>query len=200
MPNTLKDVTEFALSRANEDRVAASVILLTLAVAGAQHRVDLGSSHERIVLVVPMLGTGTWADPKRPMFAPVASQIGRDKSGILAYYHEPSDDGKSAIVVLVAQDRSAFKTILSSAKANPSIQVFDRTAISPQATPPGLQGGPGTLPTSASSVLATTNAFDGGYSRSNWVKVLAELPFPSQVSLPSAYADADSAVAPEQDT
>ena len=74
------------------------LLLLTLAVAGAQHRVDLGSSHERIMLVVPMVGSGTCADPKRPMFAPVASQIDRDKSGILAYYHELSDDGKSAIV------------------------------------------------------------------------------------------------------
>ncbi len=136
------------------------VILLTLAVAGAQHRVDLGSSHERIVLVVPMVGTGTWADPKRPMFAPVASQIGRDKSGILAYYHEPSDDGKLAIVVLVAQDRSAFKTILASAKANPSIQVFDRKTITPAAAAPGLPASAGTLQAATNALTAVRKDFD----------------------------------------
>jgi hypothetical protein len=30
------------------------------------------SSYERILCIVPMVGTGTWADPKRPMFVPAA--------------------------------------------------------------------------------------------------------------------------------
>lgn len=80
----------------------------------AQHRVDPSNSYHRVIGIVPMVGSGTWDDPKRPMFAPHASQIGRERSGILAYYHELTDDGTAAIVVFVAADRSAFQSILSS--------------------------------------------------------------------------------------
>ena len=70
-----------------------------------------------------MVGRGTHADPKRPMYAPlpVAGQaVGR--SGIIAFQHMPSDDKNFAIVEFVAADRNAFKSIL----ADKSFRVFEK--------------------------------------------------------------------------
>ena len=138
------------------------IALLVLTPAWSQHKVDLGSSHERIIAIVPMIGAGTWADPKRPMFAPTASQIGRDKSGILGYYHEPTDDGKSAIVVLVAQDRSAFKTLLASAKTSAAIQVFDPVMFSSHVP--------------ASAVQAAQNALTAVKKDFDWKRFAVRVP------------------------
>ena len=149
---------------------------LTVNVARAQHHVDLSASHERILLVVPMIGSGTWADPKRPMFAPVASQIGRDKSGILAFYHELSDDGKSAIVVLVAHDRSTFNAIFASAKTNPSIQVFDRKAMAPQTATSGVKAPTGTLSTVAGTLPAATAALTAVRKDFDWNRFAVRVP------------------------
>lgn len=90
----------------------------------AQHSVPPEQRYERIICIVPMVGRGTWEDPKRPLFAPLPSEMGRNKSGILAYYHEPTDDGKRVIVEFVAAGRSAFRSILAS--SDPSVQVFER--------------------------------------------------------------------------
>ena len=101
-------------------------ILIAMSVfaglAYAQFRQPPPNLYFRVFAIVPYTGKGTWADPKRPMFAPLASEIGRDKSGILAYYHESTDDGKSAVVVFVAANRSALQPLLS----NPAVQAFEQ--------------------------------------------------------------------------
>lgn len=91
--------------------------------------------YERIICVVPFVGTGTMSDPHRPMFTP-----GRDSSQagfgtpslgfqgapqILSFHADVSDDKTLAIVEFVAQDRAAFKSILASNQA----KVFDRQKI-----------------------------------------------------------------------
>jgi len=43
-------------------------LLLIAASAFAQHRVDAGSMYARIYAIVPMVGSGSWNDPVRPMF------------------------------------------------------------------------------------------------------------------------------------
>jgi hypothetical protein len=70
-----------------------------------------------------MTGSGTAADPKRPMHAPGA-RIGPSapQPGILAWSQQISDDGRYAIVEFVARDRSAFAAIL----ADPAIKAFTK--------------------------------------------------------------------------
>ena len=100
-----------------------SLILPWIALA-AQPKVDSQHLYERIWVVVPMVGKGTLADPKRPMYAPtplalnlplgqVAAQQIAARTGIIGYSQQVSDDGKFALVEFVARDRSAFKDILA---------------------------------------------------------------------------------------
>lgn len=87
----------------------------------AQQRVDQRNMYERVLAVVPLIGSGTSADPKRPTYAPTPSAIdSTSRSGILAFTHVVSDDGNFALVEFVAKDRSAFKDIL----ADNSIRAF----------------------------------------------------------------------------
>lgn len=90
----------------------------------AQHAVDRGNLYERLLCVVPMVGSGTYADPGRPMYAPLPSDMGKDRRGIIAYQFQVSDDGKFALVEFVAAERSAFATVLSAQQ--PQMQVFER--------------------------------------------------------------------------
>jgi len=101
-------------------------------LAPAQHRVDSRNLYERVLAVVPMIGSGTIADPIRPAYAPVpgtspiATPVATDvtstagspglippRQGILAYSYVTSDDGKFALVELVAADRAAFKDLFA---------------------------------------------------------------------------------------
>src|SRR5581483_6304632 len=97
-----------------QGRVAAAALFVCLLAANAaaqQRRVDLRNTYERIICVVGYQGAGTPEDPKRPMFVPAPSAFSNpaDRSGIIAYKQIASDDGRFAIVELVAEDRAAFK-------------------------------------------------------------------------------------------
>ncbi len=64
-----------------------------------QRQLDLSQTYERVYAAVPMTGRGTWADPRRPLFAPVASQMRSGaRSGVIAFHYVLSDDGKTALV------------------------------------------------------------------------------------------------------
>jgi hypothetical protein len=72
-------------------------------------------TYHRVMAVTPLIGSGTAADPKRPMFVP-ASQPARaanDRSGVLGYQMQISDDGKFALVELVFQNPQAFQDVLA---------------------------------------------------------------------------------------
>jgi hypothetical protein len=88
-------------------------LLVLAAVACAQRRVDPRNTYHRIIAVVPLVGAGTAADPRRPLYAPTANSASPD--GIIAFTQVPTDDGKFAIVEFVAKDRKAFQAILSDA-------------------------------------------------------------------------------------
>jgi hypothetical protein len=95
----------------------------TLAPIQAQPRVDARSMYERVMAVVPLVGTGTFNDPKRPMYAPSPAQVQASvatRQGILAFTYVISDDGQLALVEFVARDRSAFQQLL----ADPTITAF----------------------------------------------------------------------------
>jgi len=80
-----------------------------------------------VICVVPLVGSGTAADPKRPQYAPwPASQ---DPKGIIAFTFELTDDGKSAVVEFVAQNGAALLPLLN----DKSIQAFEKGVASPAA-------------------------------------------------------------------
>lgn len=93
----------------------------TFAQIQAQHRVDPRNMYERVVAAVPLIGKGTIADPKRPMYTPAPSPTEvASRSGILAYQCQQSDNGLLALCEFIAADRNALKPILN----DPHIKSF----------------------------------------------------------------------------
>ena len=104
-------------------------LLLVAALGSGQRKVDPKNTYTRIICVVPMVGTGTANDPRRPQYAPwpppSASQTG-SRSTILAFTQQVSDDGKSALLELVALDRSAFQAILNDKQVKVFVKGTDK--------------------------------------------------------------------------
>ena len=98
---------------------AILVISLLVQLASAQFRpVDPRQTHERVLAIVPMVGTGRGPDdPKRPLFA--------DTPNLLGYHAELSDDGQYALVEFVARTRAALAPISSARDAR--VQTFSKT-------------------------------------------------------------------------
>ena len=123
---------------------AAAVLVCLFALAAivqAQPPVDPRNTYERILVVLPLIGSGTVADPMRPSLIPApgsgtpniltlpistpvtgtgvtAPPVGSVPGGpsypqnlILGYTWVPSDDGKFALTEIVMRDRSAFASI-----------------------------------------------------------------------------------------
>jgi len=88
----------------------------------AQERVDPKHLHERVLAVVPIIGAGTYADPKRPLFAPGPNEE-RVPGGIESFEWRPTDDGNFAVVEFVARDRKAFEKVLSDARV---VKAFEK--------------------------------------------------------------------------
>lgn len=97
------------------------ILLLLTAFAGAifaQQRVDALLSHERLLCIVPMVGTGKADDPRRPAFAPKPGEADpQSKTAILGFTYRLSDDGQWALVEFVARDRAAFRNILADTRS-----------------------------------------------------------------------------------
>jgi|ERR1051325_10885583 hypothetical protein len=95
------------------------IILLFPSLFFAQRRVDPKYTYSRVIAIVPIVGTGTTSDPRRPQYAPLPSTA-PNQAGIIGYMQQISDDGKFALVEFVARDRSAFAAILT----DKTIKVF----------------------------------------------------------------------------
>lgn len=122
----------------NVRRAVVPVVCLLLSVGSvfAQHRVDPGSMYARIYAIVPMVGSGTWDDPKRPMFAPIPQQMtAGSRTGILAFNHVESDDGKFALVEIVTADPIQLAQVVGQMNTQLSavagFQLFNRSTTSP---------------------------------------------------------------------
>ncbi|MEZ5356824.1 MAG: hypothetical protein R2762_29655, partial [Bryobacteraceae bacterium] len=96
-------------------RLFALSVCLGMVPGWSQYQVEERHRHERLIAVVPMIGSGTYEDPKRPLLTPASVKA---DDGILAYSYELSDDGKSAIVEIVARDRKALQPILNAGRAD----------------------------------------------------------------------------------
>jgi hypothetical protein len=87
-----------------------------------QHAVDPSQRYHRLICLVHLTGSGKHGDPIRPEFVPGSgNETSRD--GIIAWTVQTADDGKMAIVHLVAIDAHAFDAIL--ADKRPEIRVFE---------------------------------------------------------------------------
>ena len=124
----------------NVRKAVMPVVCLLVAVGSAlaQHRVDPSRMYARIYVIVPMVGSGTWEDPKRPMFAPVPNQTAAgSRTGIIAFNSVASDDGNFALVEFVAENRLELAKITAPVSAGlasvPGPQMFDRSTV-PDAT------------------------------------------------------------------
>jgi hypothetical protein len=87
-----------------------------------QHAVDPTQTFHRLICLVHLTGSGKVSDPMRPEYvpAPAAAVL---RSGNIAWSFQATDDGKMAIVHLVAVDRNAFQAIF--ADTRPEIRVFE---------------------------------------------------------------------------
>jgi hypothetical protein len=114
-------------------RVAEALMFFSALVAPApgQQRVDSRHLYERTVSIVPMTGTGSFADPVRPMYTPLpaalkAAATSRSRTAILGFTYALSDDGKHALVEFVARDRAAFQQILADASVKSFVKGKDK--------------------------------------------------------------------------
>jgi hypothetical protein len=80
-------------------RSILAVLILCIALT-AQRSVDPRNVYHRVVGVLPLVGSGTAADPVRPKYAPAGKPSGAPGAGIVAFTFELSDDGKYAIAPL----------------------------------------------------------------------------------------------------
>ncbi len=106
-------------------RIAALTLFVSLCLPlAAQQRVDARNTYERVLAVVPMVGSGTSADPARPDYAPLPPQPGAapSRDGIIAFSYVVSDDGTLGLAEFVAVSRSVFKDLL--ADTRPQVKVF----------------------------------------------------------------------------
>jgi hypothetical protein len=84
----------------------------------------------RVYAVVPMIGDGKKDNPKRPMFVPTDAEIqskaakGLDRSGVIAYQMQLSDDGKSALVEFVFATPQAARAFAQ--QNTPGVKVFEK--------------------------------------------------------------------------
>jgi len=91
----------------------------------AQRSVSPGSMYHRVYAVIPMTGSGTTADPKRPMLLPtMAELLAQHQAGqqpdLLAYSSQTSDDGKFALVEMVFTNPISYHNFLSASVQPPS--------------------------------------------------------------------------------
>ena len=108
-------------------------VLCTVA-AYAQHAADPAARYFRVIALVHLVGSGKKGDPVRPEYVPDAPS----RSGIVSWAMQKSDDGKYALVQLVAVDHKALVPIL--ADKRPDVQVFEIGKANPADIQKALRG------------------------------------------------------------
>jgi hypothetical protein len=98
----------------------------------AQHRVSPEHQGHKVWAVLPITGSGSATDPRRPMFIPSPAQAAATASAaqgqkvtqapdLLGYTMQLSDDGKSALVELTFSSPVAFHNFMVRASAQPGV-------------------------------------------------------------------------------
>ena len=117
--------------------VAAGLCLSwSLTFGQMSHKPTASDAHQHLYAIVPMIGLGTVNDPKRPMFTglpgakialPIAGHstaITAQRTGIIGYHAQISDDGKSALVEFIAPSTTDFKDIVGTADSR--VRLFQK--------------------------------------------------------------------------
>jgi len=105
--------------------------------------------YHRVWIASPLVGTGKPGDPKRPMFvpappqpakkgAPVGTPTATDRSGVLGFQMQFSDDGTSALVELVVASPAVFQALLQAEATARGVSVSSNLT---QNTPAPLHAG-----------------------------------------------------------
>ena len=115
-------------------RDGALLLTVVIGLSAGERYVSPLNTYFRVYAIVPIVGSGTAADPIRPMYAPVSGESGRS-NGILGFTSQLSDDGKTALIEIVARDRAALARML----ADTSIQTFVKGAASSSAIQSAFQ-------------------------------------------------------------
>jgi hypothetical protein len=97
-------------------RLLVALVLLS-SIALAQRAVDPKFTYHRVICVVPLVGSGTAEDPKRPKYAPLPdAQVPND---IIGFTYLPTDDGASAVVEFVARTRAGLQFLFDDQSIKP---------------------------------------------------------------------------------
>lgn len=104
-------------------RWIAVMLMVAALPLEAEKRMDAKDRYERLVLIVPLVGSGTRDDPRRPMFVPARPGA---SPGLISFHYDVSDDAKTAIVELVAADANAFAPVLSASQGRADVKAFER--------------------------------------------------------------------------
>jgi hypothetical protein len=86
----------------------------------AQHAVDPAQRYHRLICLVHLTGSGKKGDEVKAEYVPTDVT---SRAGIIAWSMQIADDGKMAIIHLVAVDRNALAPILADKRAE--IRVFE---------------------------------------------------------------------------
>ena len=103
----------------------------------AQHAADPAQRYFRLICLVHLTGNGKKGDPALPEYVPKAGDA-PSRDGIIAWSSQLTDDGKMAIVHLVAANHHAFDAIL--ADKRPEIKVFEIGKDDPGSIESALKG------------------------------------------------------------
>jgi hypothetical protein len=106
-----------------------ALALISVYALSAQGRVPKEFAYHKVWAVVPIIGTGTPDDPRRPMFVPSPAESKRtadakQRPNVLAYSMQFSDDGTKALVEFTGVNPAALKFIVES--KNPNVKAFER--------------------------------------------------------------------------
>ena len=102
------------------------LLLVTISSLPAQPKQILRPQGERLYATVPLIGSGKWNDPIRPMFAPPPSnsRTAPRTAPKLSYSYHLSDDKKTALVEFISRDKATLNAIRASSSA-PGVKVLD---------------------------------------------------------------------------
>jgi hypothetical protein len=91
------------------------VLLSFLIVTCVAQNARMGEGNGKILLAVPMVGAGTWADPKRPAHVREAG---------VPYRFQVSDDGTMALVEAAPRSLAELRGLEAQTKADTRAKVF----------------------------------------------------------------------------
>lgn len=97
-------------------RLLVALVLLS-SIALAQRAVDPKFTYHRVICVVPLVGSGTAEDPKRPRYAPLPDA--QAPNDIIGFAYLPTDDGASAVVEFVARTRAGLQFLFDDQSIKP---------------------------------------------------------------------------------